>query len=402
METTSVGVLAKCEGSVEVQFYTTLISNCIDVTSMKGHLPKSIPDRVLKGMILQTILRAEDEHLELTSEDIHFYVSNNEFHFESPETDQYGRPEWSGDYSYDSLPGIRSTLTYLRQNGYISKQGTERPFTFHLTTEGRLHADDPFYKYNLKMAYMQKRVDKIVQRTLDNDEHVNELAERKRIELCKTCRLSNPKAKRLQARANTVRPNKGRIGIQRKDGTVKDVEVTEEGEIKELEDLKASLVMKDGKVDVQSTILSQQNEIEGMKNVLAEQGIRYNKTVTQLDKMKNRKGKLDAQRLHRGMTRMEIAHWYLNNNMYLDAEFFEIWKGSLVVVEYKRTLDMDILNVSYDIQSKKGEILTRTGFSRRILEPEEIPSIGIYVAEIKGGSIIVDSEHFQAPKSLVV
>lgn len=363
---------------------------------------KSVPDRILKGMILQTLRVAEDEHLELTSRDIHFYISNTTFPFESPEQDKFGRPIFSGNYTYDNLPALRRTLTYLRHAGYITKEGIEKPFTFSLTTEGHLHADDPFYKYNLKRQYMQKRINEIVQHTLDNDDAVNEIAERKRLELCKTCRLNHPKAQRMPARSWTVKPHRNRIGVQRKDGTIKEYETDENGQIRELEDLKASLVTKDGKVDVQSTILSQQNEIEAMRNVLAEQGIRYQKTVTQLEKEKGRKGKLDVKRQLRGLSHMEIAHYYLENGMYLDGQFFEMWSSSLVVVEYKRTLDMDILNVSYDIQSKKGEILTRTGFSRRILEAHEIPSIGIYIAEIRPGSIIVNSEHFQAPKSLTV
>ena len=191
METTSVGIHEVCGGSAEVQIYTTFISNRNDVTIMKGHLPKSIPDRTLKGMLLQTILRAESEGLELTSQDIHNYISNSSFYFESPETDQYGRPQWSGDYTYDNLAGIRTGLSYLKRAGYVLKQGTERPYTFLLTEEGRLHADDPFYKYKIKQQYMQKRVDEIVQHTLDNDEAVTELAERKRIELCKECRLNH-------------------------------------------------------------------------------------------------------------------------------------------------------------------------------------------------------------------
>jgi len=63
---------------------------------------------------------------------------------------------------------------------------------------------------------------------------------------------------------------------------------------------------------------------------------------------------------------------------------------------------MQVLNVFYDIQSTKGEIMTRTDYARRILKPEEIPDVGIYVAEIKAGSIVVDSERFQAPKTLTV
>ena len=370
---------------------------------MKSVHSKSVPDRILSAMITRTLYVAETEGLELTSRDIHDYISSNEFYFESPETDQYGRPKFSGDYTYDNLPALRRALVYCRHAGYISKHGDGKPFTFQLTTEGRLYSQDPFYKYNLKMAYMRKLVDEIVSRTLSNDEAVEALAEQKRLEKCRDCRLTHPKAKRLPARSWTVKPHQGKIGLQKKDGTINEVEVTEDGTIKELEDLKAALVMKDGKVDVQSTILSQQNEIEGMRNVLAEQGIRYHKTATALEKEKGRKGKLDAKRLYRNMTRMEVAHAYYEAGMYLDAEFFDVWGGDQVVVEYKRLLEIDgILNVYYDIQGRKGEIMQRTDYARRILSPEEIPNIGIEVVEIKGGSIVVDSQHFQAAKTLTV
>jgi len=403
VETTSIGVLEEKGSPWKIKSYTTFISDCIDVTSMKGHAPKSVEDRVLKGMILKTILRAEDEHLELTSEDIHNYISTNEFYFESPETDRYGRPVFSGDYTYDNLPGIRSTLTYLRHAGYIVKSGIERPFTFLLTTEGHLHAEDTFFKYKMKMQYMQKLVDEIVSRTLNNDENVNELAESKKRLLCKTCKLNHPKAQRLPARTWTVKPHRGKIGLQGKDDSIREYEITEDDQIKELADLKASLVMKDGKVDAESTIMTLQNEKEYLTGVLREAGIRYEKLDTAYMKEKGRKGKADAKRLFRNMTRMEVAHAYYEAGMYLDAEFFEIWGGDqIVIVEYKRTVGMEILNVYYDIQSTKSEIMTRTDLKRRILEPEEIPSIGIYVSEIRPGSVIFNSEHFQAPKTLAV
>ena len=190
--------------------------------------------------------------------------------------------------------------------------------------------------------------------------------------------------------------------IQRPDGQIVEIEVTPEGMIKELEDLKAGLVMKNGSVDTQSTILSLQNENEAMRKMLAEADIRLDKSLTQLEKEKGRKTARTEREFIRTMDRMGLAHYYGENNMYLDAEFFEIWKGSLVVVEYKRLLDMQILSVFYDIQSTRGEIMQRTDYARRILGPEEIPSIGIYVLEIKGGSVVVDSEHFQAPKTLTV
>jgi len=403
VETTSIGVLEEKGSPWKIKAYTTFLYDCIDVTSMKGHAPKSVEDRVLKGMILKTILRAEDEHLELTSEDIHNYISNNQFYFESPELDQYGRPQWSGDYSYDNLPGIRSALTYLRHAGYITKSGIERPFTFLLTTEGHLHADDTFFKYKMKMQYMQKLVDKIVSRTLSNDENVTQLAEQKKRELCRTCKLNHPKAQRLPARTWTVRPHQGKIGIQRKDGSIIEVPVTDEGVIKELEDLKSLLVTGvDGKVDKESTILSLQNRCTTYEKIMKEAGIEIGRLDTQLTKVKERKGKLDEKAFIRNMDRMSVAHYYYEGGYWLDAEFFNVWKGSLVVVEYKRTVGMEILNVYYDIQSTKSEIMTRTDLKRRILEPEEIPGIGIYVAEIKGGSVIFNSEHFQAPKTLTV
>jgi len=365
---------------------------------------KSVPDRILTAMITRTLYVAENEGLELTSRDIHDFISSNTFYYESPETDQYGRPKFSGDYSYDNLPALRKALVYCRHAGYISKHGSGRPYTFQLTTEGRLYSQDPFFKYNLKMAYMRKLIDEIVSRTLSNDEHVNELAEQKKRVLCKTCKLNHPKAQRLPARTWTVKPHRGKIGIQRPDGQIIEVPVTDEGVIKELEDLKVLLVRRaDGSIDKESTILSLQNRCTTYEKIMKEAGIEIGRLDNQLTKVKGRKGKLDAKKQLRGLSRMEVAHWYLNNNMYLDAEFFEIWSGSLVVVEYERLLKLDgILNRYYDIQSTKSEIMTRTDFSKRILEPEEIHNIEIHVIEIRGGSIIVDSPYFQATKSLVV
>jgi hypothetical protein len=377
---------------------------------MIGHLPKRVPDRVLKGLILGCLLTSiEEENRPLTSLEIHNFISRNSMEFISPELDSRGNPVFYGDYSYNNLPGVRSALSYLKKAGYVSLYDRDKygeiirtkqtqPYIWYLTPEGETHARDTFHKYRIRLDAN----DKIIAHLLSNDENVEALAERKRLEKCRDCRLTHPKARRLPARTWTVRPHQGKIGIQGKDDTIREYEITEDGEIKELEDLKASLVMKDGKVDAESTILSLQNEKEYLTGVLREAGVRYEKLGTAYMKEKGRKGKSDAKRLHRGLSRMEVAHWYLENNRYLDAEFFEIWGGSLVVVEYKRTVGMEILNVYYDIQSTKSEIMRRTDLSRRILEPHEIPDVGIYVAEIKGGSIVVDSEHFKEPKPLKV
>ena len=85
------------------------------------------------------------------------------------------------------------------------------------------------------------------------------------------------------------------------------------------------------------------------------------------------------------------------------GQIIEIWGGSLVVVEYKRLMELDgILNVYYDIQSTKGEIMTRTDYARRIVTPDEIQGIGIQVIEIKENAIVLDSDQFQAPNTLKV
>jgi|GEM_PF-3687543 len=371
---------------------------------MINHKSKIVPDRVLKGMCLQAILNAEDEDLHLTSKDIHYYVSRTTFQFTSPETDKYGNPLFSGEYSYNNLPGIRSELSYLRRAGYIHKIGTKKPFTWMLTTEGRYHAEDTFFKYKLKLQYYENKINDEVKHRLSNDEQVVALAEEKRIELCKTCRDAKPPRERLRARTSTANPHQGRIGINRKNGSVKEYTVNEDtGEIKELEDLKNSLVMnKDGSVNDASSFLSLQNENVKMRKVLKQAGITIEKLDTQLIKEKGKKALRDERTFIRNMTRMELSYHYYENNLNIDAEFIEIWKGSLLVVQYKHIVDKEILNTFYDMLTSRSEIMTRTGLVNRILEAEEIPSIGIYIFEIKNSSVVFDSENFKEPKTLKV
>jgi len=380
---------------------------------MIGHMPKQVPDRVLKGLILGCILTAiEEENRPLSSLEIHNFISKNSMEFISPELDSRGNPVFYGDYSYNNLPGVRSGLSYLKKAGYVSlydrdKYGNilrikqTKPYVWYLTPEGEIHARDTFHKYRIRLDAN----DKIVAHLLSNDEAVTELAESKSLLLCKTCKLNHPKAQRLPARTWTVKPHKGKIGAQLKDGTIVEIEVTDEGVIKELEDLKSVLVRRaDGSIDNESTILSLQNRCTAYEKIMKNAGIEIGRLDTQLTKVKERKGKLDEKAFIRNMDRMSVAHYYYEGGYWLDAEFFNVWKGSLAVVEYERLLklDMQIFTVDYDIQSTKGEIMKRTGFTKRILEPEEIPGIGIYITEIRAGSIVVNSEHFQAPKTLTV
>ena len=96
---------------------------------MKGHLPKQVPDRILKAMTLQTILKSSEL---LTSRQIHEYISSHTFYFESPELNKFGRPLFYGNYSYNNLDSIRKELTFCRQAGYVKKVGEKRPFHFDI------------------------------------------------------------------------------------------------------------------------------------------------------------------------------------------------------------------------------------------------------------------------------
>lgn len=358
---------------------------------------KSVPDRILKGMILQTILTGENEGNELTSKEIHEFISTNEFYFESPETDRSGNPMFAGNYRYNNLPGLRRTLTYLRNAGYVTKKGS-KPFTFHLTAEGRLHAQDPFYKYNLKMQYTRNLANEIVTRTLANDEKVEELAEKKRIEKCKVCKFNRPpEVKRRPATKNTVRPIKNIIKVEVGDD-IKEIEITPDGKVKELEELKASLVMNGNSPDTASTILTLQNKVEYLASALRKAGGQIVAKERQLDKEINRKARTDRKTQARRDSRLEIAQMYWGYS--LDAEFFKAWGGSLRVVEYRRTVGREILERYFDIQSANSEIMTRTGYAKGIVHPDAIIDLGIYIAEIVEGSIIVDSEYFRSPKRL--
>jgi len=382
---------------------------------MRNHLPKSIPDRVLKGMILQTMLRAQEEDRQLTSLEIHNYVSNNSFEFISPELDKYGNPTFSGNYTYDNLPGLRASISYLKKAGYVSlydrnwngdiiREQQVKPYVWYLTLDGEIHARDTFHKFRIRLDAIEREINQKVAHRLSNDEQVVYLAEQKRIELCKTCRDSKPPRERLRARTSTANPHQGRIGINRKNGSVREYTVNEDtGEIKELEDLKNSLVMnKDGSVNNASTIMSLQNENIAMRKLLAETGQRYIKSEAALTKEKGRKTLRTEKEFIRTMDRMGLATYYGKNSMYLDADFFTAWGNALVVVEYKRTLWDGLIERVYDIQGIRSEIMTRTGFVNRVLEPDEIQMVGIYIFEIKGSSIVFNSEHFTAPKTVRV
>ena len=96
----------------------------------------------------------------------------------------------------------------------------------------------------------------------------------------------------------------------------------------------------------------------------------------QLGKDKARKVLTNERTFIRTMDRFGLCEYYSSLGLFLDGDFFDVWKGSLVVVEYKRLLELDgILNIYYDIQSTKGEVIVRTDFSKKILHPDEVEGV---------------------------
>jgi len=366
---------------------------------MKGHLPKQVPDRVLKGMILKTILKSTGL---LTSQEIHDYVSSNTFYFESSELNKFGRPLFSGNYSYDNLHSIRTELTYCRRAGYLKKVGEKRPFLFELTDEGILHAKDPFVKYRVKQERMIEQSFKYAESILKNDEKVDELAEKKRVEKCKSCRDAKPRASKSKAK-NTVRPVKNIIKVEMKNGDIKEIEVTKEGEVKELEELKKALIMGGKSPNAPSTILTLQNENAELRKLVGRAGVELVKANNKIEN-NARKSKKTMQRQY---SREEIAEAYWadeNGNAYpLSQEFFDLWGGDYMVVVLEKVLELGQIFEAgkCDILSKGSEMYQRRKkYIRRELVGDEIYQQGLYIQEIKSSGIIIDSYNMIAPKLL--
>ena len=366
---------------------------------MKGHLPKQVPDRILKGMTLRAIFESEGL---LTSQEIHDYISANSFHFESPELNKFGKPLFSGHYTINNLHSIRAELTYCRRAGYVKKVGEKRPFCFALTDEGILHANDPFVKYRIKQKKMIEQSFKYAESILKNDEKVAELAEKKRIEKCKSCRDAKPKANKSKTN-NTVRPVKNVIKVELNNGDIKEIEMTKEGNVKELEYLKKALILSGKSPDAPSTILTLQNENAELRKLVGRAGVELVKANTKIENNAQKSKKC----LQRQYSRQEIAEAYWadeNGNAYpLSQEFFDLWGGDYMVVVLEKVLELGQIFEAgkCDILSKGSEMYQRRKrYIRRELVGDEIYQQGIYIQEIKQSGIIINSENMIAPKLL--
>jgi len=374
---------------------------------MKGHLPKQVPDRILKGMVLKTIFESEGL---LTSQEIHDYISTHTFYFESPELNKFGKPLFSGNYSYNNLHSLRKELTYCRRAGYVKKVGQKRPFLFELTDEGKIHADDPFVKYKVKQERMIEQSFKYAESILKNDEKVDELAEKKRIEKCKTCRDAKPKAPKSKPSTPSPKMTKKQMNARKKSIKVLDAEgnVHEISVNKNLDDnfirTLQEMIDFEGKIDAHaSTIMTLQNENAELRKLVGKAGVELFKANTKIEN-NARKSKKTMQRQ---FSRQEIAQAYWadeNGNAYpLSQEFFELWGGDYMVVVLEKILEFgEIFEAGkVDVLSKGSEMYQRRKrYIQRELVGNAIYQQGLYIQEIKSSGIIIDSYNMIAPKLL--
>jgi len=374
---------------------------------MKGHLSKQVPDRILKGMILKTIFESDGL---LTSREIHDYVSSNNFYFKSPELDKFGRPQFSGNYSYNNLHNLRTEITYCRRAGYLKRVGKKRPFSFALTNEGKLHAVDPFIKYRIKQEKMIEQSFIYAESILKNDEKVDELAEKKRVEKCKSCRDAKPKASKLKTSTPSSKMTKKQMNARKKsikvpdaDGNINEISVNmnlDDNFVKTLQEV----IDYNGKIDAQaSTVLCLQNENAELRNLVGKAGVELVKANTKLER-KDRKNEKSMQRIY---SREEIADAFWadeNGNAWpLTQEFFDLWGGDYMVIVLEKILELGQIFEAgkCDIFSKGSEMYKRRKkYIRQELTGDQIYQQRLYIYEIKPSGIIINSENMIAPKLL--
>lgn len=360
---------------------------------------KCFQDNLFKGFLLNSIgegyntLASLDEHLSGG-------VFDYKFEIYDIETSKFVHIHFKENYSkYD---GIRRELQYLRGAYFIKMYGDKKPFFYELTEKGKIHAKNPFINKNFKNEEWSTSVRETIKVILEDDEKIEELSEKKRIEKCKSCRDAKPNTSKSKTK-NTARPIKNIIKVELKNGDIREIEMTKDGEIMELEELKKALILSGKSPNAPSTILTLQNENEELRKLLGKSGIELGKANTKLER-KDRKNEKTMQRQY---YRHEIAEAYWadeNGNAYpLSQEFFDLWGGDYMAVVLEKVLEFGQIFEAgkVDVLSRGSEMYQRRKkFIRRELVGDEIYQQGFYIQEIKSSGIIIDSDNMIAPKLL--
>lgn len=363
---------------------------------------KTLRDNLFKGFVLNSIGEGFNTLASL-DERLSGGVFDYKFEFYEIETSKFVNIHFKENYNkYD---GIRRELQYLISANYIKMCGDKKPFFYKLLKKGIIHSKNPFINKNFKSEAWSTSVISTVKAILEDDEQIEELSEKKRIEKCKSCRDAKPKASKQPSKMTKKQMNarKKSIKVPDADGNVHEISVNknmDDNFIKTLQEM----IDFEGKIDAQaSTVLCLQNENAELRKLVGKAGVELFKANYKIEN-NARKSKKTMQRQY---SRQEIAEAYWadeNGNAYpLSQEFFDLWGGDYMVVVLEKILEFGQIFEAgkVDLLSKGSEMYQRRKkYIRRELVGDEIYQQGFYIQEIKSSGIIITSDNMIAPKLL--
>jgi len=347
---------------------------------------KRLPDRVLKGAILNSLESLDQTNLlELTLSQISDHIANIPYFCESPEVDmETGEPLFSGGFTYDNKDGVRKELTYLRQAGYISKLGNRKPHTYTLTQTGIEHAQNPFVKYEHKRSKMINDAYAIANGILENSDQFKEAVERRAREM-------TPIKVQNQIEKPVLKPVNQIVKVQFDDGTEKEIKLDSDGEIKELGELKNQLKQLETKHT--ANIQEYEKYVRELESTLSR---------TDIEAVK--KYERNLSREEKKQMRYDLAVEYWNKNYYLDEYFFKVWKGDYIIAVLKKLLELGqvIAHECIDVFSRNSDLYKRRKSRiKRIVTGEDILRCEFFIKDFTDSALVIDSQYLEAEKTLM-
>jgi hypothetical protein len=347
---------------------------------------KRLPDRVLKGAILNS-LKSSDQTilLELSLSQISNHIANVPYFCESPEVDvETGVPLFSEHFTYDNKDGVRKELTYLRQAGYICKLGNCKPHTYTLTLTGIEHAQNPFVKYEHKRSKMIRDSYAIANGILENSDQFRE-AVRDYIE-----KNDVKKINVVQTKAPIIKPVNQVIKVQMDDGTEKEIELDSNNDFKEVQVLKNQI--KQLEADHTTTIKEYEKYVRELESSRCQSDI---EAVKKFERTLSREEKKQM--------RYALAVEYWNNGYYLDEYFFKQWGADYIIAVLKKLMELgQLIAPEYvDIFSRNSDLYKRRQSRiKRTVSGDEIAGCELVIIGTTESGVVIGSPYLEAEKTL--
>jgi len=371
-------------------------------TTEKKRRPKSIPDRVLKGAILSSLVDDRNRiPLELTLSQIHVHISTVPYFCESPEVDvETGEPTFSQEFIYDNKDGVRKELTYLRQAGYISKLGDRKPHTYRVTLMGAEHAIDTFAKYRVKKEQMEKTATLMARSIIENSEEFQE-AVREYVRTNQIPKLNITRTKAPIIKNPRVKTGKGeKITFVNEDSSEQEITT---------EELQAALLKVDGirikEEEHKQILITQQQEMAGYQQQIADLVYALDgKEITISDIKRRNTGAIrivqrkDLVFAVSGVNPDEL-NYELPVEIPIGADFLNAW-GSIWGRKVKgATL---FKRASFELMADTNPEVGR-GHANYELNYDQMDAIGMFISKIRPTGITVNAfnERMSKPIALV-